>query len=83
MKTAFRLLVFATLLFVIVATPAHAGNQRQRARLCSNCAFGSKVQNCVKCEKWAPNNYADARLCSNCSFGDKKNNCVKCGKWIP
>ena len=81
MKTAFRLFVFATLLFVIVATPAHAGNQRQRARLCSNCAFGSKVQNCVKCEKWAPNNYAppifairaplevDRRIASNAGSG--------------
>ena len=83
MKTAYRLLAFATLLFVIVATPAQAGNQRHKARLCSNCAFGSKVQNCVKCGKWAPSQYTAAYICDSCAFGSKSQYCVKCGKWAP
>ncbi|MDO4576321.1 MAG: hypothetical protein Q4D98_14030 [Planctomycetia bacterium] len=53
-----------------------------RAMLCSNCGFGNRKENCVKCGKWVGNNACPARLCSNCGFGSKKNDCVLCGKWI-
>ena len=80
----FRKMLFAICLLVLVAsTPADAGAPQHKARLCNNCAFGSKSQNCVKCGKWAPNNYSAALLCNNCAFGSKSQNCVKCGKWAP
>ena len=52
-----------------------------RARLCSDCGFGSRVDNCVKCGKWVGSANIQARLCGDCGFGSKAENCAKCGKW--
>lgn len=65
--------VFSSLIF--------ADEAKNPARICSSCGFGSKKENCVKCNKWCPSNYSKARLCSSCGFGSKKNHCVKCGKY--
>lgn len=51
--------------------------------LCSNCSFGSKKDNCTKCDKWMGGNKTPAVICSNCSFGSKKDNCSKCKNgWV-
>ena len=78
-----KALLAICVLVLVAATPADAGAPRFKARLCNNCAFGSKKDNCVKCGKWAPNGYSPAGLCSNCGFGAKVEYCVKCGKWAP
>lgn len=52
------------------------------AKLCNDCGFGTKKNDCVKCGKWVGTTDIKARLCSDCGFGTKKNNCVKCGKWV-
>lgn len=54
---------------------------KELAKLCNNCGFGSKKDNCVRCGKWAPKK-TPVYLCNNCGFGSKKTNCVKCDKWF-
>lgn len=58
------------------------GGQKSTAHICGNCSFGSKKDNCVKCDKWMANQRSTAHICGNCCFGSKKDNCVKCGKWM-
>jgi ribosomal protein L37E len=53
------------------------------ARLCNNCGFGSKKDDCAKCGKWMGSTKIPARLCDDHGFGSKKDNCVKCGRWAP
>jgi len=55
---------------------------RVKAQLCSDCGFGSKKDNCVKCNKWVASSGSQAFLCGDCGFGSKKDNCVKCNKWV-
>lgn len=52
------------------------------AKLCSQCSFGSKINNCVVCGRWVGNASIPARICSQCGFGSKANNCVSCGRWV-
>ncbi|MBP5622561.1 MAG: hypothetical protein J6X44_11165 [Thermoguttaceae bacterium] len=76
------ILIIAVLaLFACVPIEAAAPNYYP-ARLCNSCGFGSKRQNCVKCDKWTGTTHYNARLCNSCGFGTKNQNCVKCGKWI-
>ena len=53
-----------------------------QARLCSNCGFGNKRDNCVRCGKWVGSSGIPAQICKNCGFGSKKDYCAKCGKWM-
>ena len=76
-----KILLAVFVLSLAAITPADAAAPRFHARLCRNRAFGHKNEYCVKCGKWAPNNYSPAGLCNNCGFGSKLQNCVKCGKW--
>ena len=76
-----KVLLSICLLLIIGTTPADAIVPRFTARLCQNCAFGSKKEYCVKCGNWAPHNYSPAGLCNNCGFGSRADYCVKCGKW--
>jgi len=55
---------------------------RVKAQLCSDCGFGSKKDNCAKCNKWMGSTKNQAYLCGDCGFGSKKDNCVKCNKWV-
>jgi hypothetical protein len=56
----------------------------ESARLCNNCGFGTKKNDCVLCGKWAPHDFSEARLCKRkCAFGNRKQNCIKCGEWTP
>ncbi len=59
------------------------GGTQVPAQLCNNCGFGSKKDNCAKCDKWMGGSKIPANLCNNCGFGSKKDNCVKCGNWAP
>jgi ribosomal protein L37E len=52
------------------------------AKLCGNCGFGSKKDDCAKCGKWTGSTKIPARLCGDHGFGSKKDNCVRCGKWV-
>jgi hypothetical protein len=60
----------------ILLMPHHPAN------LCNNCGFGSKKDNCCKCNKWMGSKKIPARLCNDCGFGSKKDNCCKCDKWM-
>jgi ribosomal protein L37E len=53
-----------------------------KAKLCSDCGFGNKKDNCAKCNKWIASTKIEAQLCNDCGFGNKKDNCCKCGKWV-
>jgi len=55
---------------------------RVKAQLCNDCGFGSKKDNCAKCNKWMGSSKSQAYLCGDCGFGSKKDNCVKCNKWV-
>src|ERR1700741_5329547 len=55
---------------------------REKAQLCNDCGFGSKKDNCVKCNKWVASSGQQAYLCGDFGFGNKKDNCVKCNKWV-
>ena len=52
------------------------------AKLCGDCSFGSKKDECAKCGKWRGSTSIPARLCSDHGFGSKGDNCVRCGKWV-
>ncbi len=62
------------------AAPAQAGGIP--AKLCNNCGFGNKADNCVKCGNWVGSTSFPAKLCNNCGFGNKADNCAKCGNWV-
>lgn len=62
--------------------PEYKTCTREKAQLCNDCGFGSKKDNCVKCNKWVASSGSQAYLCGDCSFGSKKDNCVKCNKWV-
>lgn len=61
---------------------ARAHAEHYEAKLCNDCGFGSKKDNCTKCGKWMASTRIPARLCSDHGFGSKKDNCAKCGKWV-
>lgn len=84
MKLRWFFLLVAALAFGSGIGPYNAGNAEPKypARLCNDCGFGAKKDNCTKCGKWVGSTDIKARLCSNCGFGSKQNNCVKCGKWV-
>ncbi len=63
-------------------TGTSATCSRVKAQLCSDCGFGSKKDNCAKCNKWMGSSKSQAYLCGDCGFGSKKDNCVKCNKWV-
>src|SRR5437016_5828350 len=52
------------------------------AKLCGDCSFGSKKDNCSRCGKWMGSTKIPARLCGDCGFGSKGDNCARCGKWV-
>lgn len=62
--------------------PRLALAQHFPAKLCGNCSFGSKKDECAKCGKWRGSTSIPARLCSDHGFGSKGDNCVRCGKWV-
>ena len=67
----------SALLFASRAEASH-----HPAKLCGDCSFGSKKDNCSKCGKWMASTRIPARLCGDCGFGSKGDNCVVCGKWV-
>lgn len=67
---------------VVTLLPREARAEHYPARLCGDCSFGSKKDNCAKCGKWRGSNSIPARLCSEHGFGSKGDNCVVCGKWV-
>lgn len=71
------LLALPALVFARVARAEH-----YQARLCGDCGFGSKKDDCAKCGKWTGSTKIPARLCGDHGFGSKKDDCAKCGKWI-
>lgn len=79
-RTVLRLLPLFPLAGLFAAREAHATHYE--ARLCNNCGFGSKKDNCVRCGKWVGSRRVPARLCSTHGFGSKKDNCVRCGRWV-
>ncbi|MDD3586049.1 MAG: hypothetical protein PHQ75_02595 [Thermoguttaceae bacterium] len=77
--------VIAATLYCLTNVTACAADDslpKYPVKLCSNCGFGSKSNNCVKCGRWVGNTQVYARLCSSCGFGSKKDNCYKCGRWV-
>ena len=52
------------------------------AKLCGDCSFGSKKDNCTRCGKWMGSTRIPARLCGDHGFGSKGDNCARCGKWV-
>lgn len=58
------------------------GTVQLPAKLCSQCSFGNKINNCVVCGRWVGSSSYPARICSQCGFGNKANNCVSCGRWV-
>ncbi len=85
-RRAFLAKVFAVPAGALLAQQAHARGKgvltHYPARLCGNCGFGSKKDNCAKCGKWMASTRIPARLCSDHGFGSKADNCVTCGKWV-
>lgn len=75
---ALPLLPFASLL----VAESEALASHYPAQLCNSCGFGSKKDNCVRCNRWVGSTRHPARLCSSHGFGSKKDNCVRCGKWV-
>ena len=67
----------ATLLIPVDARAVH-----YPAKLCGDCSFGSKKDDCAKCGKWRGSTHVPARLCSDHGFGSKGDNCARCGKWV-
>lgn len=76
--------LLAPLLLTLGAQSPNASRNDPKipAKLCNDCGFGSKKNNCVKCGRWVGTTDIKARLCNNCGFGSKKNDCVKCGRWV-
>ena len=72
----------AALPFAGILSARMAFAQHFSAKLCNNCGFGSKKDNCAKCGKWMGNTKMPARLCGDHGFGSKGDNCVVCGKWV-
>lgn len=52
------------------------------AKLCGDCSFGSKKDNCARCGKWMGSTRIPARLCSDHGFGSKADDCARCGRWV-
>ena len=52
------------------------------ARLCRDCAFGFKKEECVVCAKRA-NRFVTGHLCRNCGFGHSSKKCARkgCNNW--
>src|SRR5262245_39036558 len=65
---------------MLLSRKAHASHYP--AKLCGNCSFGSKKDDCSKCGKWMGSTKIPARLCGDCGFGSKGDNCVRCNKWV-
>lgn len=82
MKSWRCLLLAAMLVLCLGGGTDRASEPKIRAKLCNDCGFGSRKENCVKCGKWVGSTDIKARLCNNCGFGSKKEYCVKCGKWV-
>ena len=63
---------------LLFARRAHATHYA--AKLCGDCSFGSKKDNCARCGKWMGSTRIPARLCGDHGFGSKGDDCVVCGK---
>src|SRR4051812_48706539 len=68
--------------FAVALFAGRARAEHYAAKLCNNCGFGSKKDDCVKCGKWMGTTKIPARLCGEHGFGSKKDDCAKCGKWV-
>ena len=66
----------------VIALPRPARAEHYPARLCGDCGFGNKKDNCARCGKWMASTRIPARLCGEHGFGSKKDNCAVCGKWV-
>jgi hypothetical protein len=62
--------------------PGRAHAVHFTARLCNDCSFGAKKDECARCGKWRGSTSIPARLCSDHGFGAKGDNCARCGKWV-
>ena len=72
------------LLFIVMmllAVPTAASARYYMAMLCSDCAFGDRKKNCIKCGRYTFDRGVPARLCDSCGFGDRAKYCVKCGRY--
>ncbi|MBX5483417.1 MAG: hypothetical protein IRZ16_16470 [Myxococcaceae bacterium] len=74
--------LIAAVPFASVLIPRVARAEHYIAKVCGNCSFGSKKDNCARCGKWRGSTAIPARLCSEHGFGSKGDNCVVCGNWV-
>ena len=81
-KSRRRFLVEIPLLAGVLLAARSAHATHYPAKLCGDCSFGSKKDECAKCGKWRGSTSIPARLCSDHGFGSKGDNCARCGKWV-
>lgn len=74
--------MLAVIPIAAVLVPLEAQAVHYPAKLCGNCSFGSKKDDCAKCGKWRGSTSIPARLCGDHGFGSKGENCAVCGSWV-
>lgn len=67
---------------VIALSPRDAHATHYAAKLCGDCSFGAKKDECARCGKWRGSAKIPARLCGDHGFGSRADNCARCGKWV-
>ena len=52
------------------------------AKLCNDCGFGSRENDCAVCGNWVGSTETLGVLCGDCGFGSKGDECSRCSSWV-